>query len=146
MVISFFLQLNFKCKSQEIFSFEFNWYWILYDSIGKFLFKPFLGEAILAQMVKNPPAVQETWVWSLGWEDHLEKEMAIHSSILAWIVPWTEEPGRLQSMGLQIVGCDWVTHTFTFINRKEDYILIYQLLYTSHIELRSGFLTVYPPH
>ena len=55
-------------------------------------------------MVKNPPAVQEiseTQVRSLGWKDPLEKEMATHSSILAWRIPWTEEPGRLQSMGLQ---------------------------------------------
>ena len=57
-------------------------------------------------MVKNPPAVQETqemWVQSLGPEDPLEKEMATHSSILAWKIPWTEEPGGLQSMGLQRV-------------------------------------------
>ena len=52
-------------------------------------------------MVKNPPAMQEMWVGSLGWEDPLEKRMATHSSILAWRIPWTEEPGRLQSMGLQ---------------------------------------------
>ena len=51
--------------------------------------------------VKNPPAVQETWVRSLGREDPLEKEMATHSSILAWKIPWTEEPGSLQSMGSQ---------------------------------------------
>ena len=50
-------------------------------------------------MVKNPPAVQETWVRSLGWEDPLEKGMATHSSILAWRIPWTEEPGMLQSVG-----------------------------------------------
>ena len=50
-------------------------------------------------LVKNLPAVQETWVRSLGWEDPLEKEMATHSSILAWKIPWTEEPGGLQSMG-----------------------------------------------
>ena len=50
-------------------------------------------------MVKNLPAVQETWVLSRGQEDPLEKEMATHSSILAWRIPWTEEPGRLQSMG-----------------------------------------------
>ena len=49
----------------------------------------------------NLPAMQETWVWFLGQEDHLEKEMATHSSILAWRIPWTEEPGRLQFMGLQ---------------------------------------------
>ena len=52
-------------------------------------------------MVKNPPAIQEPWIHSLGWEDPLEKGMATHSSILAWRIPWTEEPGRLQSMGLQ---------------------------------------------
>ena len=57
-------------------------------------------------MVKNPPAMQETQVQSLGWEDSLEKEMAIHSSTIAWKIPWTEEPGKLQSMGSQRVGCD----------------------------------------
>ena len=55
-------------------------------------------------MVKNLPAMQETWVGSLGQEDLLEKGMATHSSIIAWRVPWTEEPGGLQSMGLQRVG------------------------------------------
>ena len=50
-------------------------------------------------MVKNLPAMQESWVRSLGWEDPLEKGMATHSGILAWRIPWTEEPGRLQSMG-----------------------------------------------
>ena len=57
-------------------------------------------------MVKNLPAVQETRVQSLGWEDPLEKEMATHSSILAWRIPWTEEPGWLQSMGSQRVRHD----------------------------------------
>ena len=51
-------------------------------------------------MVKNPPAIQETWVQFLGQEDPLKKGMAIHSSILAWRIPWTEEPGGLQSMGV----------------------------------------------
>ena len=55
-------------------------------------------------MVKNPLAMHETQALSLGWEDPLEKGMAIHSSILAWRIPWTEEPGGLQSMGLQRVG------------------------------------------
>ena len=55
----------------------------------------------VAQLVKNLPAVQETPVWFLGREDPLEKEMATHSSILAWEMPWTEESGRLQSMGSQ---------------------------------------------
>ena len=57
-------------------------------------------------MVKNLPAMQETWIQSLGWEDPLEKEMATQSSILAWRIPQTEEPGGLQSMGSQRVGHD----------------------------------------
>ena len=57
-------------------------------------------------MVKNPPATWETWVRSLGQEDTLENGMATHSSILAWRIPWTEEPGGLQSEGLQRVGYD----------------------------------------
>ena len=57
--------------------------------------------SLVAQLVKNPPALQETRVWFLGWKDPLEKEMEIHSSILAWEIPWTEEPGGLQSMGSQ---------------------------------------------
>ena len=60
----------------------------------------------MAQMVKHLPTRRETQVQSLGWEDLLEKEMAIHFSILAWKIPWTEEPGRLQSTGLQRVGHD----------------------------------------
>ena len=61
-----------------------------------------MGRAsLIAQLVKNLPAVQESWVRFLGHEDLLEKEMASHSSILAWRIPWTEEPGRLQSMGSQ---------------------------------------------
>ena len=60
----------------------------------------------MAQLVKNPPAVWETWVRSLGWEDPLEKGMATLSSVLAWRIPWTEEPGGLQSMGSQRVGHD----------------------------------------
>ena len=57
-------------------------------------------------MVKNLPAMQETQVRSLGWEDPLKKRMTTHSSILAWKIPWTEQPGGLQSMGLQTVGHD----------------------------------------
>ena len=55
----------------------------------------------MAQMVNNLPAIQESQVHSLGWEDPLEKEMATHSSTLSWRIPWTKEPGGLQSMGLQ---------------------------------------------
>ena len=62
--------------------------------------------SLVAQMVKNLPAVRETLVQSLGQEDPLEEEMATYSSILAWKTPWTEEPGRLQSMESQRVGHD----------------------------------------
>ena len=62
--------------------------------------------SLAAQMVKNLPAVRETRVPSLGWEDPREKIMATHSSVLAWRIPWTEEPGRLQSMGSQRDGHD----------------------------------------
>ena len=67
------------------------------------------GTSLVAQMVKCLSTMQETWVQSLGWEDPLEKEMAIHSSTIAWKIPWTEEPGRQQSTGSQRVGHDWVT-------------------------------------
>ena len=65
--------------------------------------------SLVAHMVKNLSAMWDTWVRSLGWGDPLEKGIATLSSILAWRVPWTEEPGRLQSMGSQRVGHDWVT-------------------------------------
>ena len=67
--------------------------------------------SMMAQMVKNPPAVWETWVGSLGWEDPLEEGMATHSSILAWRTPWTKEPGELQSMGSQRLRHDWAIST-----------------------------------
>ena len=65
-------------------------------------------------MVKSLPAIQETQVGSLDWEDPLEKGMATYSSILAWEIPWTEEPGRLQFMGSHRVGNDRVTNIFIF--------------------------------
>ena len=63
--------------------------------------------SLVAQTVKRLLTMQETQVQSLGWEDLLEKEMATHSSTLAWKIPWTEESGRLQSMGSQRVGCNF---------------------------------------
>ena len=60
----------------------------------------------MAQMVQHLSTMQETWVQSLGWEEYLEKEMATHSSTIAWKISWMEEPGRLQSMGLQRVRHD----------------------------------------
>ena len=61
----------------------------------------------MAQMVKNLPAMQETWSWSLGWKDPLEEGMATQSSVLAWRIPMAEELGGLQSMGSQRIGHDW---------------------------------------
>ena len=69
------------------------------------------GASLVAQMVKNPPAMEETQVHSSGQEDPLEERMATHSSILSWCIPWTEEPDGLQFMGLQRVNTtDWLTH------------------------------------
>ena len=65
----------------------------------------------MAQLVKNSPVIQETWVWSLIWADPLEKEMPTHSSTLAWRIPWAEEPGGLQFMGSQRVRHSWMTNT-----------------------------------
>ena len=77
--------------------------------------KGFPGGSVL----KNLPAKQETQVQSLGREDAMEKEMATHSSILAWKIPWTEVPGKQQSMGLQRVRYDWVTgHTYMEIKNE----------------------------
>ena len=74
------------------------------------------GTSLVAQIVKNQLAMQATQVPSLGQEDPPEKEITILSSILAWRIPWTGEPGGLQSMGLRRVRHDWVTNTFTFIS------------------------------
>ena len=76
----------------------------------------------IAQVVTNLPAMQETWLWSLGQEDTLEKGMATHFSILAWRIPWTEEPGRLHSVGSQRVGHDWATNT-TICFRHSDWVV-----------------------
>ena len=76
-------------------------------------------------MVKNLPAMLEAWVQSLSQEDCLEKEMATHSSVLAWRIPWTEEPGGLQSMGSQRVRHDRETNTHTQTHRHTHYKVTY---------------------
>ena len=76
--------------------------------------------SLVAQMVKNLPAMQILWVQSLGQEDPLEKETATHSSILAWKIPRTEDPGELQSMGSQTVGHDWRTNTSLMMDTLLD--------------------------
>ena len=70
-----------------------------------------LSPSFQADALTSEPAVKETWVQSLGQEDLLEKETATHSSILSWRIPWTEEPGRLQSIWSQRIGHDWTTNT-----------------------------------
>ena len=81
------------------------------------------GTSLVAQTVKRLPTVRETWVWSLGQEDPLEKAMAPHSSTLAWKIPWTEEHDRVQSMGSQRVGHDWAP-SFSLSTRLLSLIII----------------------
>jgi len=98
--------------------------------------------SLVAQLVKNPPAMRETWVWSLGWEDPLEKGKATHTSILAWRIPWT-----LQSMGSQRVRQDWMTFTFTFFQyelvspegTQEGKNTCHQTAATPHVEPWGGY-------
>ena len=86
-------------------------------------------------MGKESPAMQETWVRSLGREDPLEEDMATHSSILAWRIPWTKKPGRLQSMGSQRVGTTEVTeHT----HRSVSFRLLQSLMTTQYIPIVLG--------
>ena len=88
----------------------------VYVCISHFLYLFIHWSSLVAQRVKHPPAIQETRVWSLGWEDPLGKEMATHSSFLAWKIPWTAELGGLQSIGSQRVRHDWATTAHAFIH------------------------------
>ena len=93
----------------------------------------------IAQMVKNLPTMPETWVQSLGWEDPLEKGMATHSSILAWRIPWTEEPGGLRSMGSWRVGYNWMTNTFTFL-----YVFLSLSIFSTYSFFLPVCLSIHP--
>ena len=111
--------------------------WCLQDSD----FRNKIGRKyMVSQMVKNLPAVPETWVWSLGREDPLEKRMATQSSILAWRIPWTEEPDRLQSTGLQRVEHDWVTNTFAFTHGIKS--SVFNFLRKLHAIVHSGCISI----
>ena len=92
---------------------ETNSYWLHIDF------------SLVAQVVKNLPAMWETWVQSLGEEEPLEKGMATHSGILAWRIPWREEPGGLKSMESPRVGHGWATNTFTFSGIETTFLLVY---------------------
>ena len=102
-------------NSLEMNKLEFHFCYLrILDVFHKFMKFINLCHFLLAQMVKHLPIMRETWVQSLGWEDLLEKEMATHSSILAWKIPWMEELGRLQSTGSQRVRTWLSDFTFTF--------------------------------
>ena len=94
--------------------------------------------SLVTQRVKHLPAMQETQVQFLGWEDPLEKEIATHSSTLAWKIPWTEKPNRLQSMWSQRVRHDFHTYVYTHTNMCKCmyvYIHIYMYIYISDLFL-----------
>ena len=112
--------------------------------------------SLVAQRLKRLPGMRETRVQSLSWEDPLEKEMATHSSTLAWRIPWREEPGRLQSMGSQRVRHDWATSlSLSFQNSKTMLIqfsnlnVFYPAVYVVSIHhqvwLSKGFPSTLPP-
>ena len=92
------------------------------------------GTSLVAQTVKNLPAMQETQVWSLGSKDPLEREMITHSSILAWRIPWTQEPGRLQSIWLWRVGHDWATNNI-FCTHFKDIVWLQSLVSNRLLQL-----------
>ena len=79
--------------------------------------------------------MRETWVWSLGWKYLLEKGMATYSSILVWRIPWTKEPGGLQSMGFQRVRHDWATNHYIPLKKKLDFAFLWGLLYWIQVRL-----------
>ena len=115
-----FCNICFNCFFNHLF--HLWWLYLVFDySIYYYELFISLRTSLVAQMVKRLPTMQETWVQFLGQEDLLEKEMATHSSILAWKIPWTEEPGRLQPMGSQRVGHDWVTVSFTIYFTNGDF-------------------------
>ena len=93
------------------------------------LFSFFCPATLVYQTVKNWPAMQETWAGSLVWEDPLEESMATHSSILAWRIQWTEEPGGLQSMGSQRVSHNWANNSIFYIFSK---LSVHYLFILSH--------------
>ena len=120
--------------------------WIIYWNGSykyyKFVFKCTyysIRASLVAQTVKRLSAMRETRVQSLGREDPLEKEMATHSSILAWRIPWTEEPGRLQSTGSQRVGHDWATSlSLSFFHYSIIAFLIFKILFGWSLTSKSA--------
>ena len=130
MAIIHHLPMKSASSSGEWSAFHIDWSYLPDDILttkkhcfkselwGKHLLVRIKIWPVVAQMAKRLPTMRETQVQSLGWEDLLEKEMAIHSSTLAWKIPWMEEPGRLQSTRSQEVGHNWVTFTHSFIKLR----------------------------
>ena len=107
------------------------------------------GTSLVALLVKNLPTLQEIWVLSLGRDDPLEKGMATHSSILAWRIPWTEEPGRLKSMGSQRVGHDWACILCMHFIKLTNILFVLDLVYNyinayTHCYLKQLYLHLVP--
>ena len=126
-VVSFFVSFHSLCLKVYFIWYEYCYSCFLLVSICMEYLFPALhfqsvcplfwgGSSLVAQRVKHLSTIQEIQLQSLGWEDPLEKEMAIHSRTVAWKIPWTEEPGRLQSMGSQRVGHDWATSLSFFLS------------------------------
>ena len=103
-----------------------------------------LSYSLVAQIVKNLSAMQETRVWSLGQKDPLEKGMVTHSNNLAWKITWTEEPGGLQSIGLQRVGHDWVTNPHSSANLNFLFLKMFRnrVYPVSQLQMPSQLWTV----
>ena len=116
---------DYRCPHLFIFSGTFpHWWthhWLHWITLGLL----HIRVSLVVEIVKTLPTVQETPVWSLGWEDALEKGMTTHSSVLAWRIPWTEEPGGLQSMELPMVGCDWVALTLPHLYFKHSLLSLF---------------------
>ena len=100
-VVSFRVRYYINFKEKEHWALESFW-----RALREYFWHIFIWASLVAQLVKNLPAIRETWLWSLGWEDPLEKGKATHPSILAWRIPWA-----VYTMGSQRVGHDWVTFT-----------------------------------
>ena len=132
--LDFFKNLFCFCFYLSVFCIR-RWHHIFYILFWVWL--AFTWVSLVAQMVNTPPVVQETRVWSLGWKDPLEQDMTTHSSTLAWKIPWTEKPCRLQSTGSQRVGHDWVTSLSLSLEQsyhKETY----------RIHINPVFLKIWP--
>ena len=99
-----------------------------------------IGASLVAQMVKNLPAIWETWVQSLGQQDPLEKGMATHSSILAWRIPWTKQPGGLQSMGSQRVWHAWSDLAFTLREFHRPFLFDFRFYLIGPLSRQSNII------